>query len=234
MSSNLSLLFDTNLFCRSTQSASTSLRIPEPLMMATFNQLPNEIIIQIWEFVFDPQDAKNFDLVSKRIHDFSLPYLDEHACFRMLLSRIRISPTNRSADLFSRMFQDPRAKFHLRDLQTEKWAYQGEGPRYCEPLKALIADLKSAFEEFARCLDRVPAKRLLKGVRDGEEGQFLAFQFKQLIGWTEIKSSGTAQAHSDLFGRLERLLFPSDRVFDGGLPIANHHWEYVTMSYMTW
>ena len=190
--------------------------------------------MQIWGFVVDPQDAKRFALVSKRIYFASRPYLDEHACFRMLLSRIRISPTSRSADLFSQMFQDPRAKFHLRDLQTEKWPYQWEGPRDYEPLKATIADLKSAFEEFARCLDMVPAKSLLKGVRDGEEGQFLAFQFKRLIGWTVLKSSDTAQAHSDLFRELERLLFPSDMVFHRGLPIANHHWEYVTMSYMTW
>ena len=203
-------------------------------MMATFSQLPNEIIIQIWDFVIDPEDVKSFALVSKKIHSFSLPYVDEQACFRMLLSSIRISPTSRSADLFCQMFQDPRAKFHLRDLQTEKWPYRWECPRYCEPLKATIADLQSAFEEFGRCLDKVPAKRLLKGVRNGEEGQFLAFQFKQLIGWTEVKSSNTAQTHSDLFRKLEHLLFPSDIDFHRGLPIANHHWEYVAMSYMTW
>ena len=107
------------------------------------------------------------------------------------------------------MFQDPRAKFYLQDLQTEKWPHRWECPRYCEPLKATIANLQSGFEELARFLDEMPAKRSLKGVRDREEGQFLAFQFKQLIGWTELESSDTAQAHSHLFRKLGNLLFLS-------------------------
>ena len=202
--------------------------------MASFNQLPNEIIIQIRDFVIEPQDIESFALVSKRTHVFSTPYVDEHAFLRLLFSRIRISPTNRSADLFVQTFQDPRAKFYFRDLQTEKWPYPWRCPRYCRPLRAIIADLESALEEFARCLDKVSTKGLLEGVRDGEEGQFLAFQFKHLIGWTDLKSSNTAQAHPDLFRKLEHLLFPSDKVLHRGLPVANQHWEYVTMSYMSW
>ena len=202
--------------------------------MATFSHLPNELLLQIWDFVIEPRAVESFALASKRIHRLSSPYVEEHAWFRMLLSRIRISSTSRSAGLFGQMFQHPRAKFYLQDMQNEEWPCHRKWPRSCEPLKATIADLKSAFEEFARCLDRVPAKRLLEGVRDGEEGQFLAFQFKQLMGWTELMSSDTAKAHSELFRKLEHLLFPSDSVNHRELQITNQHWEYVTMSYMAW
>ena len=159
-----------------------------------------------------PQDIRSFALVSRRINQLSSPFV-EHELFRKLFSEVRIRPgsnNGRAAELFRDMFQDPRAKFHLRDLQAEKWPHHWECPRYCEPLKGTIANLQNGDKELARCLDKVPAKRLLKGVRDGEESQFLAFQFKRLIGWTELKSSDTVHAHSDLFQKLEHVLFPSD------------------------
>ena len=63
------------------------------------------------------------------------------AFFRKLLSGIRTSPasdTGRSADLFGRIFQEPRAKLYLQDLQTEKWPRYWQFPRYCQRLEATI------------------------------------------------------------------------------------------------
>ena len=46
--------------------------------MATFSQLPNEMISEIWEYVLEPQDVESFALVSKRIYAIGTPFLDEH------------------------------------------------------------------------------------------------------------------------------------------------------------
>ena len=95
-----------------------------------------------------------------------------------------------------------------------------------------MANLESVFEEFARFLDKVPAERLLEGVSVGEEGPFLAYHFKRLIGWTELRSSDIAQVHSDLFRRMDDVLFPWHIFSHGGLP--SHFWDRVTMSWTTW
>ena len=86
---------------------------------------------------------------------------------------------------------------------------------------------------FTCFLEKMPMKRALKGVEKREEGQFLAFQLKQLIGWTAPDFSDFARGNYDLSRNLEHLLFPSEIVFRRGLPIANRYWDHVTMSYMT-
>ena len=54
-------------------------------------------------------------------------------------------------------------------------------------------------KEVARFLEKMPMKRALKGVEKGEEGQFLVFQLKQLIGWTAPDFSDFARGNRDLF-----------------------------------
>lgn len=46
--------------------------------MATFSQLPNEMISEIWEYVWEPQDVESFALVSKHIYATGAPFVDEH------------------------------------------------------------------------------------------------------------------------------------------------------------
>ena len=199
--------------------------------MATFSKLPNELIGEIGSFVLEPQDVESFALVSKRFHQLSLPFVEEHALLRKLFSGVRIAPgcnDGRSAELFGQMFQDPRVKYYIQDLENEgKWARHWDSPRYSEPLMVTIANLQDAIQEFARFLGNMPRQRSLSGVDRGEEGPFLACQFMRLIGWTELISSDFPREHRDLFRKLEHLLFPSGQI---PLPVAGNYWAHATMS----
>ncbi len=44
--------------------------------MANFSKLPNELIIQIWGYVIDPDDVENFALVSKCIYGLAAPIFE--------------------------------------------------------------------------------------------------------------------------------------------------------------
>ena len=46
--------------------------------MATFSQLPDDMITEIWEYFMEPQDVESFALVSKRIYAIGAPFVDEH------------------------------------------------------------------------------------------------------------------------------------------------------------
>ena len=91
----------------------------------------------------------------------------------MLISGVRISPRSndgRSTELFGQMFQGPRVKYYIQDLETAgKWAHFWEGPTCSEPLMVTIAELQSAIKEFASFLDKMPAKGSLRGVEKGED-----------------------------------------------------------------
>ena len=202
--------------------------------MATINTLPNELIREISSFVLEPQDVESFALVSKKFHQLSLPFVEEHALLRKLFSGVRIPPgrnDGRSAELFGQMFQDPRVQYYIQDLETEdNWARHWYSPRYPAPLMVTIANFQDAIQEFARFLGNMPAQRSLVGVDRGGEGPFHAFQFMRLIGWTEPISSDFPREHRDLVRKLEHLLFPSGPT---PLPVAGNYWAHLTMSVVT-
>ena len=117
--------------------------------------------------------------MSRRVHPLLLPSVEEHALLRKLFSGVRISPRSidgRSTELFGQMFQGPRVKYYIQDLETEgKWAHFWEGPRYSEPLMDTIAELQSAIKNLlvssTRCQrrDRLGVSRKEKICPCGEQ-----------------------------------------------------------------
>ena len=202
--------------------------------MRPFDKIPNELIGEIWSFVLEPQDVESFALVSKRFHQVSLPFVEEHALLRKLFSGVRMPPgrnDGRSAELFGQMFQDPRVKYYIQDLENEdKGPRHWYSPRYSEPLMVTIRNVQGAIEEFARSLGNMPAQRILSSVDRGDDGPFLTFQFMRLIGWTEMIPSDSSREHRDLFQKLEHLLFPSGLI---PLPVSGNFWAHVTMLYVS-
>ena len=196
--------------------------------MARFTQLPNELVMQIWSFILEPQDVESFALVSRRVEELSSPFV-ERSLLRKIFSEVRIrlgSNNGRAAELFRHMFSDPRIQEYIQDLETEReWAQSWESP---QPSIGAIAQLQSELVAFAGFLENMPMERALKGVEEEKEGPFLAFQFKRLI--MELRYSDAAQVHPDHFRKLDRLLFPSDVFSHGGVPTGNNYWENVKMS----
>lgn len=92
--------------------------------MAMFTDLPNELIIDIWGGVIDPEDVESFALVSKKVYDLAAPFLKEHTCLKQQYSRV-CYPNGQTGEvvyLLEKMLLNPRITLYINELQIDGWA----------------------------------------------------------------------------------------------------------------
>ena len=96
--------------------------------MATFSDLPNELVIEVWGYVIEPEDVESLALVSKRIYSLAAPFVEEHTRLKQQYSKIRgpkYQTRNEAADLLKKMLLNPRIALYVNQLQihgcTDGW-----------------------------------------------------------------------------------------------------------------
>ena len=87
--------------------------------MATFSQMPNEMVSGIWEYVLEPRDVESFALASKQVYAIGATFVDEHnklkrenSSFRIGLLITEIAPTL----LLKKILLRPRVALYITHL----------------------------------------------------------------------------------------------------------------------
>lgn len=113
--------------------------------MAIFSDLPNELILGIWDYVIEPDDVESFALVSKRIYGLSSQSLNEHARLKRQYSNIWISfreGNYEPADLLEKILLDTRIAFYINGLQIAisrpLWQWETTPQAYCKDTMSLF------------------------------------------------------------------------------------------------
>ena len=162
--------------------------------MAVFSDLPNELIINIWGYVVEPQSVENFALVSKRVYELATPFVEEHQRLRQQYPKILDLETGkhgRAADLLGVLPLNPRVALYINELQfrvgediwEDYWEDQDE-PIQNQSYAGTTMDI---FEEeiwSLSLIDRFEAEYWVKMLRSWHEGPLLTLI---LIRLTELK-----------------------------------------------
>ncbi len=177
--------------------------------MANFSKLPNELVIQIWGYVIDPDDVESFALVSKSVYGLAAPFLREHARLKQIWSRIRY-PNKKSgsgaAVLLEGMLLNPRIALYVKELQITRWEvdwYDQELPGLSYPRSAM--DL---FKEAVRSSSLIAPSEMGDWVRDIEsvnDNPIMALTVMQL---TNLRSFKLSTSFSKLLPYLCKTLEP--------------------------
>ena len=107
--------------------------------MASFSDLPNELIVEIWSHILQPKDIENFAMASKTIRTLAGKILVDHRKLTRDLSTLDISNSRSRfspAGLLKEILTNPRVAFYIKTVVIpnfyEHWESEEEG---VNPLK---------------------------------------------------------------------------------------------------
>ena len=92
--------------------------------MPCLSTLPNELIIEIWRHLRDPEAIASFAVASKKINSVGSPYIEEHNRLRFEHSSFGSSDTDNCsglAELLDTLLLNPRAALYVRDISIDGW-----------------------------------------------------------------------------------------------------------------
>lgn len=132
--------------------------------MKGFSDLPNEIVVQVWRSVLQPEDVQNFALTTKGIMALGRAFIEEHNRLKARFSSIlnfqsRMDP----ADMLKTLLLNPRATLYVRNISIDAWGLRitktpGYGPDTMELIKQVIKEspfiLEEEVEEWAGKVER--------------------------------------------------------------------------------
>ena len=109
-------------------------------MMTGFDDLPNELILELWHHVHPPDDIVSFALVSKRIFALSAPFLKEYHRLRSKysgLANYKGYDGIMMAQLLKDVLLDPHIALYVEELRLSIWHSSWEDPTrgvpfYCQ------------------------------------------------------------------------------------------------------
>ena len=99
--------------------------------MTRFDSLPNEIILELWRNILEPDDIASFAQVSRRIFALATPTLKE---YHLLKSRYSICEKHSTWDgsIFALLLKDvllnPHIAFYVKELYVCDWRTYWDGP----------------------------------------------------------------------------------------------------------
>ena len=92
--------------------------------MTGFSDLPNELVVEVWCLLRDPEDIEAFALTSKRVYALGSDAIAAHNELRSRFWSIRHDPddlTSTPADTLRSLLLNPRAALYVRNLTIDGW-----------------------------------------------------------------------------------------------------------------
>ncbi|KAL9073095.1 MAG: hypothetical protein Q9161_003149 [Pseudevernia consocians] len=92
--------------------------------MTGFSDLPNELVVEVWRLLRDPEDIEAFALTSKRFYALGSDAIAAHNELRSRFWSIRHDPddlTSTPADTLRSLLLNPRAALYVRNLTIDGW-----------------------------------------------------------------------------------------------------------------
>lgn len=93
-------------------------------MMATISGLPNELLVEIWRHILQPEDIESFALASKKIHAVSGPFLLEHRELKYRFSKFDtggLCSEISAAGLLKEITTNPHVALYVKELVINRW-----------------------------------------------------------------------------------------------------------------
>ncbi len=175
--------------------------------MAVFSDLPNELIVEIWGHVIEPEAVESFAQVSKKIYSFSAPFVREHAYLKQQYSQIRFSYRNEPAHLLGKILLNPRIAFYISDLHIPQLALLGTP-------QAFSKDTMAAFEHAIHASPLIAsweAEYWVTDIMKGNEDPIIALIVMQLTKMeTFILCKSISGKDRYLLTTLERIIKSSE------------------------
>ncbi len=92
--------------------------------MTNFSDLANELIVEVWHYILDPEAVESFALTCKTIYSLSRPFIHEHNELKAKFPSITYSSTDIGsgpADTLEILLVNPRAALYVRNVSIDGW-----------------------------------------------------------------------------------------------------------------
>ena len=92
--------------------------------MATVSGLPNELLVEIWRHILQPEDIESFALASKKIHTVCGQSLFEHRRLKYRFSKFDtggLCSKISAAGLLKEITTNPRVALYVKELVIHSW-----------------------------------------------------------------------------------------------------------------
>ena len=93
--------------------------------MAIVSDLPDDVVIEIWGYMYEPEDVESFALVPKGIYYLSTRFVRGHNHLKRQFSKMSVERyhpegpegASTAAELLNKIVLDPRSALYIRELQ---------------------------------------------------------------------------------------------------------------------
>ena len=97
--------------------------------MTSFSSLPNELIVEVWRQVLDPEAVESFALASKKIHALGRAFIEEHNRLRANFSSVTHfgdEAGSGPAETLKTLLLNPRAALYIQSFSVNGWRAEWE------------------------------------------------------------------------------------------------------------
>ena len=171
--------------------------------MTGFNDLPNEIVLELWHHVLLPDDVASFALVSKRIFALATPSLKEHHRLRSKYAVLE-NESSKDGSMLAPLLKDvllyPYIAFYVKNICVCDWH-----TRWNEPVPGVPSLLGPELDDAENYTWHVPyPEQDMELFRDGIRKAGNLFPCKK-YNWIKLLESG----HEDPILALSLGLLPN-------------------------
>lgn len=205
--------------------------------MGNLSDLPNELIVEVWRHVLDPEAVESFAVTSKIIYELGSAFIKEHYELKAKFSYLDHCQydvdDNRPADTLECLLLNSRTALYVRDISIDAWrdGWDPDDPTSSTRFRhsPYSEESMELFRGALRCSPFVPQHEVehwIKELESGDEDGIHALIIMQLpnlqafrlenLGPSQLRLSRTIQriANADHTSALSRLaevyLQPSD------------------------
>ena len=87
--------------------------------MTGFNDLPNELIVEVWREVADAESVENFAVTSKRIYALGSGFMTEHNELKADFSSIHHYEGSNPAETLKTLLMNPCPALYVRNVSID-------------------------------------------------------------------------------------------------------------------
>ncbi len=103
------------------------------LAMTIFSDIPDDLIIDIWGYMYEPEDVESFALVSKGVYYLSTRFVREHNRLKRQSSKMRVEryhteEASTPPELLEKILLNHRSTLYIRELQIWNYENRLDGP----------------------------------------------------------------------------------------------------------
>ena len=146
--------------------------------MTNFSDLSNELIIEVWHYILDPEAVENFAVTCKTIYSLGRPFIYEHNELKAKYSSITHASEdtgNSPAETLKTLLLNPRAALYVRNVSINGWRRKWGDPshswwlRHEETYSEETMELFRQVTESSHFVDKRDVHEWIDEIEEGDE-----------------------------------------------------------------